>query len=98
VDYALVMTHNQALDAAYLSQASLANLSLVGLLGPAERKQRIINQMTNKAPLNLLGPIGLDLGGHGTQAVALSVMAQIQALESQTSATPLANKKTGIHD
>ncbi|HBD23759.1 MAG TPA: hypothetical protein DC023_04950, partial [Oceanospirillaceae bacterium] len=73
-------------------------LSLVGLLGPAERKQRVINQMTGPVPLNLLGPIGLDIGGHGAQAVALSIMAQIQALEFQTSATPLANKKTGIHD
>lgn len=98
VDYALIMTHNQALDAAYLSQKSFAKLPLVGLLGPAERKQRVINQMTGPVPLNLLGPIGLDLGGHGAQAVALSIMAQIQALEFQTSATPLANKKTGVHD
>jgi len=98
VDYAVVMTHNQQLDAAYLNQTSLANLALVGLLGPAERKQRVIAQMSRPAPINLAAPIGLDLGGHGSQAVALSVMAQIQAVQHQMLATPLADKQGGIHD
>ncbi|MDP6967962.1 MAG: XdhC family protein [Gammaproteobacteria bacterium] len=97
-DYAIVMTHNQQLDAAYLSQTSLADLALVGLLGPAERKQRVIAQMHRPAPINLAAPMGLDLGGQGTQAVALSVMAQIQALEHQMLAQPLASKHGGIHD
>ena len=98
VNYAIVMTHNQRLDADYLSQASLRNLPLVGLLGPAERKQRVVDEMTAPAPANLAAPIGLDLGGHGAQAVALSVMAQIQALHHQMQAMPLRDKDGGIHD
>ncbi len=98
VNYAIVMTHNQSLDAHYLSQASLANLPLVGLLGPAERKQRVVDEMDAPTPINLAAPIGLDLGGHGAQAVALSVMAQIQALHHQMQAKPLRDKNGGIHD
>lgn len=98
VDYAIVMTHNQSLDADYLSQASLGNLPLVGLLGPAERKQRVLDEMSAPAPANLAAPIGLDLGGHGAQAVALSVMAQIQALHHHMQAMPLRDKDGGIHD
>ena len=98
VDYAIVMTHNQSLDADYLSQASLRHLPLVGLLGPAERKQRVLDEMSAPAPTNLAAPIGLDLGGHGAQAVALSVMAQIQAMHNHMQATPLRDKDGGIHD
>ena len=98
VDYAIVMTHNQSLDSDYLSQASLAHLPLVGLLGPAERKQRVLDEMSAPAPANLAAPIGLDLGGHGAQAVALSVMAQIQALHHHMQAMPLRDKDGGIHD
>ena len=98
VDYAIVMTHNQSLDADYLSQASLQNLPLVGLLGPAERKQRVLDEMSALAPDNLVAPIGLDLGGHGAQAVALSVMAQIQACHHGMQARSLGDKKGGIHD
>lgn len=98
INYAIVMTHNQSLDAGYLSQSSLANLPLVGLLGPAERKQRVLDEMTAPAPAHLAAPIGLDLGGHGAQAVALSVMAQIQALHHHMQAMPLRDKDGGIHD
>lgn len=98
VNYVIVMTHNQSLDAAYLSQTSLAQLPLVGLLGPAERKQRVLAAMTSAGPANLAAPMGLDLGGHGAQAVALSVMAQIQAVHYRVLATPLYSKMRGIHD
>ena len=98
VDYAIVMTHNQSLDADYLSQASLQNLPLVGLLGPAERKQRVLDEMRAIAPVNLAAPIGLDLGGHGAQAVALSVMAQIQACHHGMQGRSLGDKQGGIHD
>ncbi len=98
VDYAIVMTHNQSLDADYLSQTSLRHLPLVGLLGPAERKQRVLDEMSAPAPVHLAAPIGLDLGGHGAQAVALSVMAQVQALHNHMQAMPLRDKDGGIHD
>ncbi len=127
-DYALLMTHNQTLDSAYLSQPGMRQLSLVGLLGPASRKQSIVEKLTvpvpgdfdsNSVPVpdnfekntvpvpgdfavpvpdNLIAPMGLDLGGHGPHAVALSVMAQLQAHYYQMSAQPLHKKNRGIHD
>ncbi len=98
VSYVIIMTHNQSMDAAYLSQSSLSQLPLVGLLGPAERKQRVLEEMTSPIPSNLAAPMGPDLGGHGAQAVALSVMAQIQAVHHHMLGTPLHSKIGGIHD
>jgi xanthine dehydrogenase accessory factor len=92
VDYAVVMTHNQSLDAAYLSQASLAQLALVGMLGPLDRKHRVLDEMTSPAPVHLAAPMGLSLGGHGSQAVALSVMSQVQAVHHHMQAQPLSRK------
>ena len=97
-DFALVKTHNQQLDADYLSQASLAELSYVGLLGPKERAQRVVDQMLAPAPKNLVAPAGLDLGGDGAHAIALSIVAQIQAQYENMSAQSLAIKAQGIHD
>lgn len=88
-DYAIVMTHNQSLDAAYLSQASLADLALVGMLGPADRMRRVLDEMTSPAPTHFAAPMGLELGGYGAHAVALSVMSQVQAVHHHMQAQPL---------
>jgi len=97
-DFVLVKTHNQQLDADYLSQICLAELSYVGLLGPKERAQRVVDQMLAPAPKNLVAPAGLDLGGDGAHAIALSIVAQIQAQHENMSAQSLAIKAQGIHD
>ena len=97
-DFVLVKTHNQQLDADYLSQTCLAELSYVGLLGPKERAQRVVDQMLAPAPKNLVAPAGLDLGGDGAHAIALSIVAQIQAQYENMSAQSLAIKAQGIHD
>ena len=97
-DYVLLMTHNQDLDADYLNQHSIHKPSIVGLLGPESRKQNVLSKLSRSIPANLVAPIGLDLGGHGTHAVALSVMAQLQTHYHQMSTMPLCDKQRGIHD
>jgi xanthine/CO dehydrogenase XdhC/CoxF family maturation factor len=67
-------------------------------LGPKERAQRVVDQMLAPAPKNLVAPAGLDLGGDGAHAIALSIVAQIQAQYENMSAQSLAIKAQGIHD
>ena len=68
------------------------------MLGPKDRAQRVVDKMLTPAPKNLVAPAGLDLGGDGAHAIALSIMAQIQARHENMSAQTLAIKTQGIHD
>jgi xanthine/CO dehydrogenase XdhC/CoxF family maturation factor len=49
-------------------------------------------------PCTLHAPAGLDLGGEGAEAVALSIVAEIQAALHGGSSMPLTRKKGRIHD
>jgi xanthine/CO dehydrogenase XdhC/CoxF family maturation factor len=78
---AIVMSHHLASDRAYLAALAESQVTYVGLLGPAARRQRLLSEIgTNAANLEsrLHGPAGLDLGGRGPESIALSIIAQVQ--------------------
>lgn len=80
-DAAIVMTHNLELDAAWLGRLEgIAALRYVGLLGPVERREDVVEMAqisTSSALLPILhGPMGLDIGGDMPESVALSTLAQ----------------------
>lgn len=80
-DGAVIMTHNLASDTIIVEKAWQSSLSYIGVLGPKGRRNKIMAPlMLNENQINgrLYGPIGLDLGGRGPQAIALSIAAQIQ--------------------
>ena len=76
-----IMTHNLTNDQHYLSAALEADLKYIGLLGPKARKQKLFDELSvEQASVEeqVFGPIGLDLGGRSPQAIALSIIGQIQ--------------------
>ncbi len=80
-DAAIVMSHNIHTDAAWLARlAEMDGLLYTGLLGPAERKQEVIDRAginpLGPFALNLHGPMGLDIGGDLPESIAVSVIAQ----------------------
>lgn len=82
-DAALVMHHNFELDLDALDALSATPVPFVGLLGPRRRCEDLFRLLTT-APhaalrARLHSPIGLDLGGRGAEAIALSIAAQLQA-------------------
>lgn len=82
-DAALVMHHNFELDLDALDALSATQVPFVGLLGPRRRCEDLFRLLTT-APhaalrARLHSPIGLDLGGRGAEAIALSIAAQLQA-------------------
>lgn len=89
MDAAIVLTHNLRLDAAWLtwifSQAkTTAELpSYIGLLGPAERRQRVLDDLSGidqaLASQHVRGPVGVDLGGELPESIALSILADVHA-------------------
>ncbi len=80
---ALVMNHNFEMDREALHALASSAIPFVGLLGPARRREdlfRILPKPMHEALLpRLRSPIGLKLGGHGPEAIALSIAAQLQA-------------------
>lgn len=98
---AVVMTHHYVHDLPLVQQLLPLQLPFVGLLGPRQRGQKILSdaRFAAAAPgaASLHAPVGLDLGGDGAQAVALSILAEIQAHLHGRDARPLRERVRPIH-
>jgi xanthine/CO dehydrogenase XdhC/CoxF family maturation factor len=79
-DAAIIMSHHLVSDRSYLRQLAYTDIPYVGLLGPSHRRDRILSELGEAASQfgeRLHGPAGLDLGGRGPAAIALSIVAEI---------------------
>ncbi len=79
-DAAIVMSHHLASDREYLAQLSDSSVGFIGLLGPAARRVRLLDEIeaSESCRDRVRGPVGLDLGGRGPGAIALSIVAELQ--------------------
>lgn len=80
-DLAVVMSHHLESDRAYLRQLASSRVGYIGLLGPAQRRQRLLadlGELAGELEPRLHGPAGLDIGGRGPGPIALSIVAQMQ--------------------
>jgi xanthine/CO dehydrogenase XdhC/CoxF family maturation factor len=81
-DAVLVMNHNFELDARCLHHLAESSAGYVGLLGPPARRDALLGEIGDIAATQLeprlYAPVGLRLGGEGPEAIALSVVAQLQ--------------------
>jgi xanthine/CO dehydrogenase XdhC/CoxF family maturation factor len=82
-DAAVVMSHHLLSDEAYLAALADSTVPYIGLLGPAPRRVRLMSEIGDKAAAlsgRLYGPIGLDIGARSPEAIALAIVAEIQAV------------------
>jgi xanthine dehydrogenase accessory factor len=88
----LVMHHNFELDREALAALAPTEVAFIGLLGPVRRREdlfRVLPGATREALLpRLRSPIGLKLGGRGSEAIALSIAAQLQTWRSGEESPP----------
>lgn len=80
-DAAIVMSHHLVSDRAYLGQLAESSIGYIGLLGPGQRRERLLADLGDKAQSlgeRVHGPAGLDLGGRGPGPIALSIIAEVQ--------------------
>jgi xanthine dehydrogenase accessory factor len=85
------MSHHLPSDLSYLRELAGTQIPYVGLLGPALRREKLLNDLGDGArPLRarLRGPVGLALGGRGPEAVALAIVAEIHAFVHGADARP----------
>jgi xanthine/CO dehydrogenase XdhC/CoxF family maturation factor len=81
-DAAVVMSHHLVSDAQYLRALAAAAVPYVGLLGPAARRSRLLAELGRDADRlgdRLFGPVGLDIGARTPEAIAVAIVAEIQA-------------------
>lgn len=80
-DMAVVMSHHLVSDRSYLRQLASTDICYIGLLGPANRRERLLAELGGAAENlqgRLKGPAGLDIGGRGPAPIALSIVVQMQ--------------------
>ncbi len=79
-DAAIVMSHHLDSDRMYLELLATSAVPYVGLLGPRERRRRLVEELGVAAKSlehRLHGPAGLDIGGRGPASIALSIVAEM---------------------
>lgn len=81
-DAALVMSHSAATDLEALQILATRGERYIGLLGPPARRDELLSQLTQSQRASLLprlhAPMGLRLGGHGPEPLALSILSELQ--------------------
>ena len=77
---AVVMSHHLVSDRQYLKQLAATDMVYIGLLGPGDRRRRLLEELgelAGKLTPRLHGPAGLDIGGRGPASIALSIVAEM---------------------
>ena len=91
-DAIVVMSHHLVTDRTYLAQLAHVSPRYVGVLGPRARKERLLAGLgaAGTALRGVLkGPVGLDIGADSPESIALSILAELQATLSASSAASL---------
>jgi xanthine/CO dehydrogenase XdhC/CoxF family maturation factor len=85
-DAVVVMTHSYEQDRVWLAGALRCGPRYLGLLGARHRSALLVSETAatlgwsvERACEGLFAPVGLDLGGDGAEAIALAVIAEVQA-------------------
>ena len=97
---AVVKTHNFGRDFAALRTLLPLDLRYIGLIGPRARREQLLGDLLDTgiaAGPNLFAPAGLALGGDAPEAIALAIVAEIQAVFAAGSGQSLRDRKTPIH-
>jgi xanthine/CO dehydrogenase XdhC/CoxF family maturation factor len=101
---ALVMTHNYLRDLDWLKALLPSPVRYVGLLGPRRRTDQLLDDLREKGIeprdeqiARLYAPVGLDIGSEGPAEVAMSILAEMQAVMTRHRGGHLRDRKRPIH-
>lgn len=98
--FAVLMTHNFADDEQYLRALVATPLPYLGILGPRQRTDRLVQNVGASVPFDtsrIFGPVGLDVGTDGAEQVALAVVAEMLAVRGGRDPKSLRDRAAPIH-
>ncbi len=98
---AVVMSHHFARDTEYVRTLLASRASYIGVLGPRARSERMLVAIGADGPRpddpRLFAPIGLDVGGDGPEAIALSIATEASAVLDRRAAGHLRDRQAPLH-
>jgi xanthine dehydrogenase accessory factor len=96
--HVVIMTHSFDRDRELLRALAPSRARYLGVLGPARRTERIKLELGDAiGGRALFAPVGLDLGAETPQEIALSIVAEIQAVRREARAGSLRSRSSAIH-
>jgi xanthine dehydrogenase accessory factor len=97
-DCLVLMTHDFDRDVQFLNQyVSNQTFQYLGILGPSIRYNRLQKQLSYQLVSDISSPIGLDIGAEGPEEIAISVIAEILAVQNSRNGQRLKFRLTTIH-
>jgi xanthine dehydrogenase accessory factor len=100
----ILMTHSYVKDLEHLFALKESRPAYIGLLGPSNRRERMLNDLIEKYPdldesvFDLIfGPAGLNIGAETPQEIALSICAEILSVIRGQEPKSLKDKLGSIH-
>lgn len=98
---AVIMTHNYERDRNILRRLLHSECLYIGALGPKKRTEKLLDEIgenfSGKQLARLHAPIGLDIGANSPEAIALSIVAEIQAVLNDRSGGFLRERQGSIY-
>lgn len=100
----VMMTHNYNYDLAMLKALLPLPVLYIGMLGPRKKLDRMIDELreggmviTDAMLQKVYGPVGLEIGAETAEEIALSIIAEIQAVLQGKEGGQLRKKEDAIH-
>ncbi len=78
----VIMSHNLGRDRGYLDALARSSVPFIGLLGPPQRRDRLLEDLgaaADRLAGRLRAPVGRQIGGRGPEAIALEIATELQA-------------------
>ena len=102
--FALLMTHNFLQDADLLTRLLASPARYIGVLGPKKRLERLLAHLADEGVTltleqraRLHGPVGLDIGADNPAEIALSILAEMQAVAANRTGAMLRDRDAPLH-
>lgn len=100
----ILMTHSYVKDLKYLLRLVTTEPVYLGLLGPAQRREKLLNEFLEHNPQvpdsffdRIHGPAGLNIGAETPQEIAIAIIAEILSVVRKKEPMMLKNKIGRIH-
>lgn len=101
----VIMTHNYALDREIFKFLLSKSFLYIGALGPKRRTENLLQELQSEGEIftenqlnKLHAPVGLDIGAANPEAIALSIIAEIQSVLSNRAGGFLRERQGSIYD